>query len=114
LRTGKRESLRKNLENNFKKASKIKKNIYEKITDKTQRDYIDVLLKNHIMELHNQEMDFQLNKQAKMIDQLNLMVKKQRGVMKKHGVKMEEADNWVLDEKEIIEDWEERISEEKP
>jgi uncharacterized coiled-coil protein SlyX len=66
------------------------------------------------MELHNQEMDFQLNKQAKMIDQLNLMVKNQRGIMKKHGLKVEEADNWVLDEKEIIEDWEESIEADNP
>lgn len=55
------------------------------------------------MELHNQEMDFQLNNQAKMIDELNNMVKKQRIIMKNNGVKLEEQDNLIVeDEKEMF------------
>jgi len=51
---------------------------------------LDTLLKNHIIELHNQEMDYQLRKQARLIEELHEVIKKQRRVMQDNGINQED------------------------
>jgi len=47
---------------------------------------LDTMLKNHIIELHNQEMDYQLRKQAKLIEELNEVIMNQKRMMQQHGI----------------------------
>jgi uncharacterized coiled-coil protein SlyX len=69
---------------------------------------LDTMLKNHIIELHNQEMDYQLRKQAKLIEELNEVIVNQKRTMKKHGI-IQDKDMPVIaeDEDYLMEEFDE-------
>jgi len=69
---------------------------------------LDTMLKNHIIELHNQEMDYQLRKQAKLIEELNEVIINQRKLLNKNGIKIEDDENIVIadDDSLIMEEFE--------
>merc|ERR1740133_903959 len=71
------------------------------------------MLKNHIIELHNQEMDYQLRKQAKLIEELNEVIVNQKRTMKKHGIN-QDKDMPVIaeDEDYLMEEFEKNAEEE--
>lgn len=49
--------LKRDLQENFQKVEKIKQDIPSRIKSYEFREMLDTMLKNHIIELHNQEMD---------------------------------------------------------
>lgn len=68
---------------------------------------LDTMLKNHIIELHNQEMDYQLRKQAKLIEELNEVIMNQKRQMQQHGINSD--DNMPIiaeDEDYLMEEFE--------
>ena len=64
----------------------LKKQIPSRIRSLEFREMLDTMLKNHIIELHNQEMDYQLRKQAKLIEELNEVIMNQKRQMQQHGI----------------------------
>jgi len=52
-----RNMLKRDLQENFQKVEKIKQDIPSRIKSYEFREMLDTMLKNHIIELHNQEMD---------------------------------------------------------
>jgi len=78
----------------------IKKGIPDRIKSLEFREMLDTLLKNHIIELHNQEMDYQLRKQAKLIEELNEVILAQKKTMQAHGIVVDSEDFNVISEDE--------------
>jgi len=78
----------------------IKKGIPDRIKSLEFREMLDTLLKNHIIELHNQEMDYQLRKQAKLIEELNEVILAQKKTMQAHGIVVDSEDFNVIAEDE--------------
>eukprot|EP00801_Mesodinium_rubrum_P001143 Mrub_01143.p1 GENE.Mrub_01143~~Mrub_01143.p1 ORF type:complete len:778 (+),score=232.21 Mrub_01143:322-2334(+) len=95
---GYRNKLKVELQENFLKVENLKKLIPSRIRSLEFREMLDTMLKNHIIELHNQEMDYQLRKQAKLIEELNEVIVNQKRIMNKHGLK--DADMPVIAEDE--------------
>lgn len=54
---GQRNKLKVELQENFLKVENLKKQIPSRIRSLEFREMLDTMLKNHIIELHNQEMD---------------------------------------------------------
>ena len=85
----------------------LKKQIPSRIRSLEFREMLDTMLKNHIIELHNQEMDYQLRKQAKLIEELNEVIMNQKRQMQQHGINSD--DNMPIiaeDEDYLMEEFE--------
>lgn len=95
-----RSRLKSELQENFQKVEMIKKGIPDRIKSLEFREMLDTLLKNHIIELHNQEMDYQLRKQAKLIEELNEVILAQKKTMQAHGIVVDSEDFNVISEDE--------------
>jgi uncharacterized coiled-coil protein SlyX len=65
---------------------------------------LDTMLKNHIIELHNQEMDYQLRKQSKLIEELNEVIISQKKILKENGIHMDDLPVIANDDNELMEE----------
>jgi len=95
-----RSRLKSELQENFQKVELIKRGIPDRIRSLEFREMLDTLLKNHIIELHNQEMDYQLRKQAKLIEELNEVIITQKKTMQAHGLAVDSEDIPLIAEDE--------------
>jgi len=100
----KKTTLIKQLTDNFEEASRINNDIQGKIKEKDKRDKLDLLLKNNIMELQCNEMDYQLRKQAKLIEDLNKIITKQGKLLTKHKINYNENKFVVLTSEDNLDD----------
>ena len=84
-----------------------KKQIPSLIRSLEFREMLDMMLKNHIIELHNQETDYQLRKEAKLIEELSEVIMNQKRQMHQHGINSD--DNMPIiaeDEDYLMEEFE--------
>jgi len=100
----KKTTLRKQLTDNFEEACSINNDIKGKIKEKDKRDKLDLLLKNNIMELQCNEMDYQLQKQTKLIEDLNKIITKQGKLLTKHKINYNENKFVVLTSEDNLDD----------
>jgi kinesin family member 18/19 len=100
-----RDALNYQLQENIDEAKKIRDMIPKRIRHQDKREYLELIIKNHVLELQNIELEIHLKIQEKIIDDLKNIVQGQRKIINDN--KLDEQINMPWDEAPILSDCEE-------
>jgi kinesin family member 18/19 len=99
-----RDALNYQLQENIDEAKKIRDAIPKRIRHQDKREYLELIIKNHVLELQNIELEIHLKIQEKIIDDLKNIVTGQRKIINDNKLE-EQVIPW--DEAPILSDCEE-------
>jgi kinesin family protein 18/19 len=95
----KREMMNIQLAENISVAKKIRDSITKRIHHKDKREYLEMVIKNHVLELQNIELEIHLQIQEKTINDLKNIIQSQKKVIQDHkldNIKMPWEENAEL------------------
>ena len=81
----KRDLMTLHLSENINVARKIRDNIPKRIRHQDKRDFLELVIKNHILELQNIELEIHLQIQEKSIGDLKGIIENQRRMLEIEG-----------------------------
>jgi len=105
--TLKREIMNLHLMENIAVAKKIRDNIPKRIKHQDKRDFLELVIKNHVLELQNIELEIHLQIQEKSIQDLKNIIVNQRKYMNEgQGEKnvLEDNNNLLINHQELEND----------
>ena len=116
--TLKREIMNLHLMENIAVAKKIRDNIPKRIKHQDKRDFLELVIKNHVLELQNIELEIHLQIQEKSIQDLkNIILNQKKYINEAQGEKnsLEENGNLLINHQDLENDLdlEEIISDEE-
>ena len=75
-----------------KEAKKIMASIPKRVRRQDKRDFLEVVVKNHIVQLENDELEYNLRLQEKLNRILVEEIRRLRGICNEHGVRVEDVE----------------------
>lgn len=67
-------------------TKKIRDDILKKIKSKENRDTLEIIIKNHVLELQNIELQINLQIQERMIEDMKQIIQSQRQVIEENNL----------------------------
>ena len=67
-------------------TKKIRDDIMKKIRSKQNRDTLEIIIKNHVLELQNIELEINLQIQERMIEDMKQIIQSQRQVIEDNNL----------------------------
>lgn len=81
-------------------TKKIRDEIFKKIKTKENREVLEIIIKNHVLELQNIELEINMQIQERMISDMKQIVTSQKQLIKEHGIEL--PNSMVANEEEMI------------
>lgn len=78
--------------NSSKEAKKIMESIPKRVRRQDKRDFLEIVVKNHIVQLENDELEYNLRLQEKLNRILVEEIRRLRGICNDHGVQVEDTE----------------------
>ena len=95
----KKKYMKQEIENKSREAKKIMESITKRVKHQDKKDFLEILVKNHILQLENDEFEFNLHLQEKLNIILVDEIKRLRRACQNNGIKV---DNLNGDERKEI------------
>jgi len=92
--TDTRNQLDNQLLENITEAKKIKNSISKRIKHKDRKEYLDLVIKNHLLDLQNVEYELHLKLQEKAINEFKNLIKKQNELLAEHNIPFDVEVAW--------------------
>ena len=73
-------------------TKKIREDIMRKVRSKENRDTLEIIIKNHVLELQNIELEINMQIQERMITDMRQIILAQRNILEEHGVEPVQGD----------------------
>lgn len=67
-------------------TKKIREDIMRKIRSKENRDTLEIIIKNHVLELQNIELEINLQIQERMIIDMRQIIITQKNILEENGI----------------------------
>lgn len=98
----KKKYMKQEFENKSKEAKRIMESITKRVKHQDKKDFLEILVQNHVLQLENDELEFNLHLQEKLNIILVEEIKRIRGTCQNNGIKinMNEVEEKVI-KKEI-------------
>ena len=93
LNYGKREAMKSMLDAKTSEAHKILESIPLRVKHSDKRDFLGMVVKNHVLELENNELNFNLKLQEKMNKILSTECQRLKKMMKNNNISLTEDDD---------------------
>lgn len=91
LNGAKKQLMQKELESRAEAARKVMASIPQRVRHQERREFLEVVVKNYLVQLENDELEFNLKLQEKLNLVLVEEIKRLRGVCEQHGVILSES-----------------------
>jgi uncharacterized coiled-coil protein SlyX len=82
-------------------TKKIRDDIAKKIKFKSNRDFLEMVIKNHVFELQNIELEINLQIQEKIISDLKNIIVAQKKTIADNGIETLKLDDQFIDNEEV-------------
>jgi kinesin family protein 18/19 len=92
--TDTRNQLNDQLLENIAEAKKIKNSISKRIKHKDRKEYLDLVIKNHLLDLQNVEYELHLKLQEKAINEFKNLIKKQNQLLAENNIPFDAEVAW--------------------
>ena len=88
-------------------TKKIRDEIVKKIKTKENREVLEIIIKNHVLELQNIELEINMQIQERMIMDMKQIVSSQKQLIKEHGIELPNSlenneEELLLNEEDVL------------
>ena len=77
-------------------TKKIREDIMRKIRSKENRDTLEIIVKNHVLELQNIELEINLQIQERMIVDMRQIILTQKNILQENGIEPISPDDDIM------------------
>lgn len=78
-------------------TKKIRDDIMKKIKTKENKEVLEIIIKNHVLELQNIELEINLQIQERMISDMKLIITSQRAIIQDNNIEGGPDEEFILD-----------------